>query len=157
MSDPSTSLLWLLSGGLFVVCAALAATYIALRQVLRRLADQSDKLAVLARLGADQTERLTKLPPAPDLEALGGLMRDEWQAFQAIYRADLATSLAEARLAEMQGAPDMPRQPADSLERAITMARAGRPAKAIMADCGIGRLDAEALVHFHQPRRSLAG
>lgn len=157
MSDPSTSLLWLLSGGLFAICAGLVAALITLRQVLRKLADQSEKLAGLARMGADQSDRLTKLSPSPDLEAVGGLMRDEWQAFQAIYRADLATSLAEARLTEMQSAPETSGQPTDSLERAIMMARAGRSAKAIMAECGIGRLDAEALVHFHQPRRSLAG
>lgn len=156
MSDPSITLLWLLSGGLFVICAGLGFSLFALSRVLRKVSELSDKLAELAQLSANHSERLAQLPPAPDLAALGNLLRDEWQAFQAIYRSDLATSLAEARLAEMQVGQDVSRTTEDSLERAIVMAQAGRPAKAIVAECGIGLVDAETLVHFHQPRRSLA-
>lgn len=157
MSDFSTLLPWLLLGGLFVVCGGLGVALYALWGVARKLAEHSDKLNALARSGANHSERLAKLSPAPDLHAIGELLRDEWQVFQAIYRADLATTLSEVKLSEAKAPVKMAPPADDSLERAIGMARAGRSVQMIMAECGIGRIDAEALVHFHKPQQSLAG
>ena len=156
MSDLSTFIPWLLLGGLVVVCMGIAAIFIALRQLQRSLAEQSEKIGAMLRFQADFPARLAKQTLSPDLAEIGGLLRQEWSAFQAIYRADMATTVAEARLSEFQNGQAETPMAQDSLDRAILMAQAGRSAQSIAAECGIGPIDAEALVHFHQPLKSLA-
>lgn len=153
MSESSTLILWLLLGGLFVVFAGLGGALYALRNLLRKSAEQSAALDALARAGAEHTKRFEKLAATPDF---GALLREEWQTFMAIYRADWASTVAEARLAKALEAREPAPEAPDALERAILMAQAGRSVQAIMVECGLARMDAEAMVHFHQPRQSLA-
>lgn len=158
MSDLSPFISWLLFGGLVVVCLGFGGVLFALWNIRRCLTEQSEKMSAMLRFQVDFPSRLAKQSLSPDLSEIEGLLREEWQSFQAVYRAEMATAFAEAeaRLTEPHIVPDEAPMPQDSLERAILMARAGRSAQNIMADCGISPFDAEALVQFHQPRRSLA-
>lgn len=158
MSESSTLIQWLLFGGLVVIAAGLGSALYLLRIALRKLAAQSETLGRLLRSDAEATRSLAKLAAAPDLPSvLPDVLREEWQTFTAIYRADWATAVAEARLSKAQESREPASEAPDALERAILMAQAGRNAQAIMAECGLARWDAEAMVHFHQPRLALAG
>lgn len=156
MSDLSTFIPWLLLSGLVVVCVGFLYIFFALRQLQRSLTEQAEKIGAMLRFQADLPSRLAKQNLSPDLAEISGLLREEWDSFQAIYRADLATTVAEARLSETQNEKTAAPIAQDSLDRAILMAQAGRSAQSIMAECGIGPMDAETLVHFHQPLKSLA-
>ena len=154
MPDLPMTMFWLLAGGLVAVSVALGAVgtaYLRLRRSLSRDAATDQKGARKTASGAIAAASA----PAMTKTDASAALREEWRAFQAMYRADLARILSDIR-----GEPTPAAEPGstppggiDRLDQAIALARAGQGADVIMRACALDRADAEVLVRFHEPDR----
>lgn len=155
MPDQSMFVFWLLSGGLVVVSAALGALAIACLRLRRDLAERD---GALRRVGAERLARPAAGGAGAGLtkQEIATMLREEWAAFQAVYRADLARMQGETGTPDAAGLPHSSKSSADRLDQAIALAKAGQKGDFIARACGLAPADAEALVRFHGPERSAA-
>lgn len=152
MPDQSMTVLWLLAGGLVVVSAALGGLAVAFVQLRREMARRNG--AVRKKTPRDPAEPSGAYPTdALTKDAIAAVLREEWAAFQALYRADLARMLTETRSGDAPNAMPQSQAGLDRLDHAIALARAGHDADVIMRECELDLADAEALVRFHGPDR----
>jgi hypothetical protein len=150
MPDHLMIFVWLLLGGLIAVSIALGAVGTAFLRLRKEGA-------------AGKTMTLSAPKPSGDVahgaisnDDIVAIMREEFEAFQALYRADLAKFFAGKPDVDAPAVIPEPQGGIDRLDHAIALAQAGHDADFIGRACDLDPADAEALVRFNGPGRAFA-